>query len=190
MDGSQLYSAPLTVESKWSGQYYSKLEENIRSSRDSLRGTLWEEILGKNQTYFILVFKACHQFFSSLIFLLCNQQVFWCKQEAFREMFFSDEEVWALCSSTLKLVCGQQERACLPPPSPLAERKCVSRTECPHGLTGYSNWLMDDSANTKEAVSCAKPVGKRSSEVGGVWVLLEWAWLNECCEECSQTRVI
>lgn len=61
----------------------------------------------------------------------------------------------------------------LPPPFPPAVGKCVSRTKCPHGLTGYSARVTEDSANTEEAASAAQPVVKLDSEEGGVLVLLE-----------------
>lgn len=55
----------------------------------------------------------------------------------------------------------------LPPPSPPAVGKCVSRTKCPHGLTGCSGRVTHDSANAEEAASGAQPVAERECERGG-----------------------
>lgn len=56
-----------------------------------------------------------------------------------------------------------------------AVRKCVSRTECPHGLTGYCARVTDEFANPKEALFSVEPMGSRESEKGGALVLLERA---------------
>lgn len=108
---------------------------------------------------------------SRLIFLLCNITSF-----LIHATSLQGNVLWGSLSIVqlhLKTGLWSRDRACLPPPSPPAVGKCVSRTECPHGLTGYSARETDDSANTEEAASAAQPVGRRESGGGGASVLLE-----------------
>lgn len=95
------------------------------------------------------------------------------------------------CQFHLKSGVRRRDCAWLPPPTPPAVGKCVSRTECPHGLTGYSSWATYESANSTEPWSGAPPIGKQNSEKGGNFVLLEWAcWMSVVRNAHRQSYII
>lgn len=77
---------------------------------------------------------------------------------------------------TSVLRAGVAPASFLPPPSPPTVGKCVSRTECPHGLTGSGAGVTRRSANGEEAGRWPGQWESGSEGGGGVLVLLEGVW--------------